>query len=92
VTETLRRNDARQRYELDEDGEVVGIITFTENGDTITLVHTEVEDAERRHGYASRLVKFALDDIGAHGQRVVPRCPFVKHYIETHPEYADLEA
>ena len=92
MTETLRRNDARQRYELEEDGEVVGIVTFTENDDTVVLVHTEVEDAERRHGYASRLVKFALDDIGAHRQRVVPQCPFVKRYIETHPEYADLVA
>ncbi len=88
----IRRNDAQKRYELVEDGEVVGLIDFADDADKVVLIHTEVVDAERRRGYASRLVKFALDDIGAQGRQVVPQCPFVKHYIETHPEYADLVA
>ena len=87
MTETLRRNDARQRYELEEDGEVVGIRRE---------IHEPAQPQRGGHhvdGQAGgTLVTVQLDDIGAHGQRVVPKCPFVKRYIETHPEYADLVA
>jgi predicted GNAT family acetyltransferase len=38
----------------------------------------------------STLVRGALDDVRAHGLRVVPRCSFVRGYIERHPDYADL--
>ena len=32
----------------------------------------------------------ALDDVRASGRSLVPRCPFIRAYIERHPEYADL--
>jgi predicted GNAT family acetyltransferase len=42
------------------------------------------------HGHGSTLVRAALDDVRARGLSVIPLCPFVKAYIEKHPEYADL--
>jgi uncharacterized protein len=56
----------------------------------IVLVHTEVVPAVEGRGVASRLVSAALDDIRARGLRVVPICPFVRHYLGRHPEYGDL--
>ena len=41
-------------------------------------------------GAGSRLVKGALDQVRADGLKVIPQCPFVKAYIDKHPEYADL--
>lgn len=36
------------------------------------------------------IVKFALDYARENGYKVIPSCPFVKAYIEKHPEYKDL--
>jgi len=41
-------------------------------------------------GAGSALVKGALDQVRAEGLKVIPQCPFVKAYIDKHPEYADL--
>jgi predicted GNAT family acetyltransferase len=43
-------------------------------------------------GLGSRLVRAALDDVRSQGGRVVPLCPFVRGWIERHPDYADLVA
>jgi predicted GNAT family acetyltransferase len=41
-------------------------------------------------GVGSKLVQGALDQVRAAGLQVIPECPFVKAWIEKHPEYADL--
>lgn len=78
------------QYEVTVDGEQVGLIRYTRDGDTITLVHTEVEPKWEGQGIAATLVQRALDDVRAHGRRVVPLCPYVAKYIQRHAEYADL--
>jgi predicted GNAT family acetyltransferase len=35
-------------------------------------------------------VRGALDDVRAKGGSVVPKCSFVRGWIEKHPDYADL--
>jgi hypothetical protein len=35
-------------------------------------------------------VRAALDDVRSRGGTVVPLCPFVRGWIERHPEYRDL--
>jgi predicted GNAT family acetyltransferase len=35
-------------------------------------------------------VRAALDDVRAKGGSVVPKCSFVRGWIERHPDYADL--
>ncbi len=86
----VRDNPDELRYELVDDGEVVGEIRYRRDPDRIVLVHTEVSPALEGHGLASRLVAGALDDIRAQGLRVVPICPFVRSYLRHHPEYGDL--
>jgi hypothetical protein len=41
-------------------------------------------------GVGSKLVKGALDQVRSKGLKVIAQCPFVKAYIDKHPEYADL--
>jgi uncharacterized protein len=81
-------NPAELRYELHDDGELVGEIRYRKVPGGLALVHTEVEP--KRHGLGTAIVRDALDDIRARGLRVVPICPFVITYIRRHPEYADL--
>jgi uncharacterized protein len=87
---TVRDNPAKRRYEAVVDDEVAGFIFYRLLGDEIVLIHTEVADEFEGQGVGSRLVAGTLDDIRARGLRMQPVCPFVKAYVERHPEYADL--
>jgi uncharacterized protein len=84
-------NAAEHRYELEVDGRLA-IAAYRLRPGRITFTHTEVPEALAGRGIGTRLVKAALDDARAQGLKVVPVCPFVKHYMDTHPETQDLLA
>jgi predicted GNAT family acetyltransferase len=82
-------NAAQHRFELDVDGHTAA--TYYERADgVITFVHTEVPPELGGKGIGSKLVKGALDQVRASGLKAVAQCPFVKAWIDKHPEYADL--
>jgi predicted GNAT family acetyltransferase len=88
----VRRNDERGRYELLEDGEVVGFADFVDADESVVLPHTVIDPAKRGGGRGALLVQGALDDIRAQGRTVVPTCWYVRDYMAEHPETADLRA
>jgi uncharacterized protein len=85
----VSNNPAHQRYELDVDGHIAATYYKIADG-VITFIHTEVPPELGGKGIGSRLIKGALDQVRADGLKVIAECPFVKAYIEKHPEYADL--
>jgi predicted GNAT family acetyltransferase len=85
----LRDNTGQRRYELDVDGDMAFVIYGLAPG-AITLVHAEVPEALRGNGVGSRLVRAVLDDVRRRGLKVAARCPFVRAYLDKHPEYGDL--
>jgi predicted GNAT family acetyltransferase len=88
VTDVVN-NRAQHRYELAVDGHIAA--TYYEiSGEIITIVHTEVPPELGGKGIGSKLIKGALDQVRTDGLKVIAQCPFVKAYIEKHPEYADL--
>jgi predicted GNAT family acetyltransferase len=89
---SVQDNTEERRYEASLGSEVVGYTAYRLEPGRIVLVHTEVEPAFEGHGIASRLVAGALDDIRRRGLALVPVCPFVRSYLERHPEDADLTA
>lgn len=86
----VRDNPGESRYEASRDGGLAGFAEYRLDGETITFFHTQVEPAFEGQGIASALVRSALDDVRARGLRVVAECPFVRGWIEKHPDYADL--
>ncbi|SDX78554.1 hypothetical protein SAMN05660209_01231 [Geodermatophilus africanus] len=78
------------RYEARAADRVLGLAAYRRHGDRVVFTHTEVDPDAGGSGVGSTLVRGALDDVRAHGRRVVPRCPFVRAWIERHPDYADL--
>jgi predicted GNAT family acetyltransferase len=85
----VSNNPAHHRFELAVDGHIAA--TYYElAGGVITFVHTEVPPELGGKGVGSRLVKGALDQVRADGLKVVAQCPFVKAWIDKHPDYADL--
>ena len=91
---TTRHHETEHRYEAYVGDDLAGFAQYELRGeDRIVFTHTEVDDAFEGHGVGSVLVREALDDVRRDGRRsVVPLCPFVKEWIERHPEYADLVA
>ncbi|GAA1975707.1 GNAT family N-acetyltransferase [Nocardioides panacihumi] len=87
----VRDNPAENRYEAWLDGELAGIAVYGRSEHAIVFLHTEVDDKFEGKGVGSALARGALDDVRAEGQRdVVPLCPFIKAWIDKHPDYQDL--
>ena len=63
---------------------------LTEHGHTVVFTHTEVDEAFEGRGLAGQLARAALDDVRARGGHVIARCPYIKGWIDKHPEYQDL--
>jgi len=82
-------NNAKHRYELAVDGHIAATYYRLADG-VITFIHTEVPPELGGKGIASKLIQGALDQVRAEGLKVIAQCPFVKAFIDKHPEYADL--
>jgi uncharacterized protein len=86
----VRDAPERQRYEAVVDGTVAGFAVYRDYSGARVFTHTEVLPAYEGRGVGTALARGALDDVRASGQTLVARCPFIRSYIERHPEYADL--
>ncbi len=85
----IRHNPAENRYETEVEGHLA-LAEYKLKDDVVIFTHTEVPSELEGQGIASSIVRFALDDVRAKGHQVIPRCPFVKSYIERHEEYQPL--
>jgi uncharacterized protein len=87
----VTNNEAEKRYEARMGGELAGAAYYDSADDLIVFTHTEVDEAFEGHGVGSALARGALDDVRADGRRkVIARCPFIRGWIERHPDYQDL--
>jgi len=80
------------RYELRLQGRLIGLAAYRRRNGRIAFTHTEVDESLEGRGFGSQLAAAALSDARRQGLEVVPLCPFIAHYIEQHPEYAELVA
>jgi uncharacterized protein len=82
-------NTAEGRYELSVEGQIAATYYSLADG-VITFIHTEVPPELGGKGIASKLIRGALDQVRADGLKVIAQCPFVKAFIDKHPDYQDL--
>jgi predicted GNAT family acetyltransferase len=88
---TVRDAPERSRYEIEADGEQVGMLAYFIADGEISLVHVEIDPAHGGRGLGSTLTAGALRDARRRGLRVKPLCPFVVGYLARHPgEYDDI--
>ncbi|PDP84337.1 GNAT family N-acetyltransferase [Glycomyces fuscus] len=80
----------QKRYEIRVEGEVAGFADYILTDDLITFTHTEIDPAYEGRGLGGTLVREALDDVRPRNLAVLPLCPFVKGWIQRHPDYTDL--
>ncbi len=86
-------NTELSRYEARVDGALAGFAEYRRRPGRIIFTHTEVDPAFEGNGVGGALARGALDDVRRDGSlQVVPLCPFIRAWIERHPDYQDLVA
>lgn len=92
MADTVIHDTAGSRFVLERDGNEIGEAGYeTREDGGIVFTHTEVDPELQERGLGSTLVGGALDQLRASTQvRIGATCPFVRRYLEEHPEYADL--
>ncbi|MFF8345492.1 GNAT family N-acetyltransferase [Cellulosimicrobium funkei] len=90
-TPTVTVTDEGDRFEArTDDGVVAGFAAYVREPGAVIFTHTEVDPAFEGRGVGSALAAGALDSVRGSGERVVALCPFIRAYVERHPEYEDL--
>jgi len=89
MNQSVRDNVAGQRFELEVEGGLA-FIDYRRSGRTLSLDHAEVPAALNGRGIGARLVQETLDLVRLRGERIIPRCSFVAHFVRRHPQYAEL--
>jgi predicted GNAT family acetyltransferase len=59
---------------------------------TLDLTSTLVPPAARGAGIAGQVVRHAFDWARQHDVKLVATCPYVRSWLERHPQYRALEA
>lgn len=90
----IRHDQQEHRFVAKVAGEKKESVLDYERLDDTTLEyrHTFVPEELRKRGIASRLTRHALDWAADNDHAVVPSCPFVRSYVEKHPEIAGVVA
>lgn len=91
MAEVEHTADAR-RFLISVDGRQVGLLDYQVRDDAFIALHTEIDPAYGGRGLGGELVERVLDHVRTTGLRLVPECSFVAHYVDQHPQYADLVA
>jgi len=88
---TVSDNRDKSRFEASVDGVLAGFAEYQLTDQLVVFTHTEVDPAFEGRGVGSAIAKAALDQLRAEGGRkALPVCPFIKGWIERHPDYLDI--
>ena len=79
-------NTAASRFELTADGHTA-VLEYVLAGSRLRLMHTEVPPELRGRKYGEVLARAGLEHARANDLKVVPFCPFVRAFLQRHPEY-----
>lgn len=84
---------ARGEYHAKVAGsDVIGRLTYSQQGDVVTADHTIVPPEIGGRGVAAKLVEALIADARQTGFRIVPQCSYIEAAFRRNPEWADLRA
>lgn len=78
---------AAMRYEAHLGTEYAGFLEYRLVGDRRILLHTEVLPAFGGRGIGAAMARHVLEEARTSERRVTVKCPFLRAYVERHPEY-----
>ena len=82
-------NTKASQFELKVPGGLA-VLGYQRTADGMDLLHTMVPPEDEGAGHGSALVRAAFDHAREANERIIPTCPFVKAYLQKHPEDRDL--
>lgn len=91
ATPKVTNNTAAGQFEIHTE-QGTAFLRYLPEGDRLDLIHTEVPSQFQGKGYGEALVRAALAYARQENLSVVPTCPFVRHFLTSHSEFADLVA
>jgi predicted GNAT family acetyltransferase len=83
-------NPEAGRFEVLVDGAAAGFAEYRRTTSAVAFTHTVIDPAYEGRGLGSALARGALDATREAGSPVLPFCPFIRSYIQRHPDYLDL--
>ena len=91
MTDMLRDNGQRSRFELDFDGETV-FADYRRQEGTLAILHVEAPPALRGTGAADKLMRAIAEKAREEGATIKPYCGYAAAWLRRHREYQDLVA
>lgn len=91
MSHAIGHDVAMNRFQTTVDGHTARL-DYQRDGEVVEMVSVVVPPPVEGRGIASVLTKSALDWARSEQLRVVPRCPYVRQWIQRHPDYLDLQA
>lgn len=88
-TLSVTNNVEARQFEVKVEDQTAFLI-YDQTEDTLTLIETQVPKALEGKGIGSSLAKAGLEYARQNKLGVLAICPFVKAYLQKHPEYQDL--
>jgi uncharacterized protein len=85
----VEHNREAGRFEI-AIGSDMAVLEYALADGRIVFVHTGVPSALEGRGLGSQLARAGLEFARGESLRVEPRCPFIRSYIDHHPEYKPL--
>ena len=75
----------RSRFELLEDGELLGVADYVVRGDTAEMPHTTIRADRRGEGLGDVLVAGAVQALTRRGLEITASCWFVADHLARNP-------
>ena len=86
----VRHDPDGRRFTIALDGQDIGFAEYVMKGGRYLFVHTEIDPEFGGRGLGTILARDAMDVVRQERAHIVPLCPFIAHWIDEHPDYADL--
>ena len=81
------RNVEKNRYDVFFDDELAGFTEYIERDNDTDFIHTEIDDAFAGKGLGGVLAREAVEDVIARGRTITAHCPFIRGWLDKHPQY-----
>lgn len=88
---TIHHRPESNRFETEVDGQTC-VLDYRLTQDTASFDRVYVPKPVEGRGIAAAITRAALDHARTAGWKIIPKCPYVRAWIERHPEYRDLVA
>jgi uncharacterized protein len=88
----VRENPEQHRFERAIHDNSIAAAYYRVADERVVFIHTEVPHEFSGQGIATALARGTFDILRASGRKATPICPFMVHFVTTHPEYADVVA